>query len=373
MLILSEIKNYAAGRVLDMGTGSGILAIEASRYAEKVLAADIERDALSAARKNAEKEGCTNIGFVQSDLFSKIKGRFDLIIFNPPYLPGCSDKTVDGGKHGYELTGRFLKDVPRFLKDNGNVLLVFSSLTKKAKVEELIKGYGLDFEKIKEQRIFFETIYLYQVFKSELLVKLGKLHVRNLELAAKGHRGIVYKGRLNKRIVAVKVERKNSGALNRINNEAEWLKILNRHGIGPGLIKHDDNFIITEFIEGRLIIDFLKKADKPEITSTISNLFRQLYQMDRIGVDKEEMHHPVKHIIVTGSKAVLIDFERCRRTERPKNVTQFCQFLSSERVHEILNLKSIDYSAETLRKLAKGYKFDMSRNILDQIIALFKG
>ena len=52
--------------------------------------------------------------------------------------------------------------------------------------------------------------------------------------------------------------------------------------------------------------------------------------MDGVGVNKEEMTRPWKHIIVTpAGEAILIDFERCRETRLPKNVTQFCQFLIS--------------------------------------------
>ena len=87
-LILEQVRKYAEGKVLDMGTGSGILAIEASRKADFVYGADINKKALNQAEKSAE--GIKNIKFVKSDLLSYFKKNpetFDLIIFNPPYLP----------------------------------------------------------------------------------------------------------------------------------------------------------------------------------------------------------------------------------------------------------------------------------------------
>ena len=69
--------------VLDMCTGSGIQAITAAKIAEKVMAVDINKEALSYAESEAKKE--TNITFIHSDLFEKIPNiKFDLIIFNLP-------------------------------------------------------------------------------------------------------------------------------------------------------------------------------------------------------------------------------------------------------------------------------------------------
>jgi len=69
-MIEKEVKRYAKGRVLDMGTGTGVLAIEASQKADYVVGCDINRAALDYARKKAEIMDLKNIKFVYSDLFS---------------------------------------------------------------------------------------------------------------------------------------------------------------------------------------------------------------------------------------------------------------------------------------------------------------
>jgi len=62
----------------------------------------------------------------------------------------------------------------------------------------------------------------------------------------------------------------------------------------------------------------------------LKNVFEQCYKMDKLGLNKEEMHHPVKHIVVQkNGKPVLLDFERCKSRKRQHNVTQFCQFVIS--------------------------------------------
>ena len=69
-LILKQIKLYSQGNVLDMGTGSGVLALEAANTAEKVIGVDINEDALNYAKQKAGFKGAKNIEFHHSDLFS---------------------------------------------------------------------------------------------------------------------------------------------------------------------------------------------------------------------------------------------------------------------------------------------------------------
>ena len=69
------------------------------------------------------------------------------------------------------------------------------------------------------------------------------------------------------------------------------------------------------------------------------------------------MHHPVKHIIIgKNRKPVLIDFERCRKTEKPKNVTQFCQFLIGNLVRELLSKKGIAIDKNKITGFARNYR-----------------
>ncbi|MHC1591983.1 MAG: HemK2/MTQ2 family protein methyltransferase, partial [Candidatus Helarchaeales archaeon] len=74
--------------VLDMGCGSGILGIFAAEKATRVVFADVSPAAIQCARNNFQLNGCScSADFVVTDLFENIEGRFDLILFNPPYLP----------------------------------------------------------------------------------------------------------------------------------------------------------------------------------------------------------------------------------------------------------------------------------------------
>ncbi len=164
-LIEKHIKNYPSDSCLEIGTGTGILALEASNYCKKVLAVDIDKEAIDYCKKNIKRK---NIKFKLSDLFSNVKGKFDLIIFNPPYLPNdqlVKDKALDGGKKGYELIERFLNQVNSHLNKNGKILLIFSSLTNKKKINSLIKKNNLKFKELEKQKFFFEELYLYIIYK----------------------------------------------------------------------------------------------------------------------------------------------------------------------------------------------------------------
>ena len=128
------VKQYAKGSVLDIGTGSAIQAIAAAnnKNVKSVLAVDIQKETIEYCKKHIKNK---KIIFLVSDLFDNIRNKkFDTIIFNPPYLPQdlkVKDLTLEGGKKGYEVIEKFLNEVNNFLKTNGIILIVFSSLKKK--------------------------------------------------------------------------------------------------------------------------------------------------------------------------------------------------------------------------------------------------
>lgn len=160
-LLLKHIKDYAKGKkVLDVGTGSGILALEASKYAENVLACDIEDKIIDKLKKEKNNSKVT---YFKSDLFSNISEKFDLILFNPPYLPSEKIKHVDldGGKNGTEIIEEFLKQAGKYLNKDGKILLLCSSLNKG--IEQIFKKCKYRYKKIDEQKFFFEKLFVYEL------------------------------------------------------------------------------------------------------------------------------------------------------------------------------------------------------------------
>ena len=94
--------------------------------------------------------------------------KFDLIIFNPPYLPQelkIRDKSTEGGNKGSELIEKFLSKVSNYLKKDGKILLLFSSLTNKRKINDLILKNKLRFVELEKKHIFFEDLFIYYIAK----------------------------------------------------------------------------------------------------------------------------------------------------------------------------------------------------------------
>ncbi len=145
-----------------------------------------------------------------------------------------------------------------------------------------------------------------------------------MELFAKGKRSEVYRDG----DVIIKIEREDIQAVERIRNEAKWLKILNRYNIGPKFIKRVDKKLYMEFIDGEKILDYSKNASKKDLKKVLLDLLDQCRTLDKLKVNKYEMHKPLKHVLVRNGKVVMIDFERCKNVLKPKNVTQVSQFLA---------------------------------------------
>ncbi|MFN3527642.1 MAG: HemK2/MTQ2 family protein methyltransferase, partial [Candidatus Altarchaeaceae archaeon] len=145
---------------LDVGTGTGILAIELAKKGCKVIATDINEYALEIAKENAILNKVENfIEFRKSDLFENVPEKFDLIVFNPPYLPvndeGILEKAWAGGN--FETIIKFLNEVDKHLNENGRFEILISSLTKfdLNKFEKKFK-FGI----IASKKLFFEEIFV---------------------------------------------------------------------------------------------------------------------------------------------------------------------------------------------------------------------
>jgi putative serine/threonine protein kinase len=184
-----------------------------------------------------------------------------------------------------------------------------------------------------------------------------------------GHRGMIYTGKWIGKKIAIKKQRDDSPAQNTVTHEANILKHLNKHQIGPHLLFSGDNYFAYQFIEGKFFADYFKTSTKNQVLSLIRAIFQQMYLLDRLGYNKEEMHHPYKHIIITKQhKPVLIDFERCRKTIKPKNVTQFVQCITSGNMRVLLKKKNILIKKQQCLNRAKLYKNDPSKKTFTEIL-----
>ena len=144
-------------KFLEIGSGSGIQLKTVEQLGIKeIFASDINPKAV---------EHCKKLGFncVYSDLFENINGKYDLVVFNPPYLPldsrepSESQLSTTGGKSGSEIINKFLRQVKNHLNPKGKIFLLTSSLTKN------IDWKNYNKKLLGKEKIFMEELYVWEL------------------------------------------------------------------------------------------------------------------------------------------------------------------------------------------------------------------
>ncbi|MBN1801499.1 MAG: methyltransferase [Candidatus Lokiarchaeota archaeon] len=180
------IKLEFINNILDMGTGTGIIALsflylkqEYQNLNPHIYASDVLESAIKCARINEKANNFQEeITFILSDLFSNfpssLKNSFDVIVFNPPYLPSSdllnetkkNDKDLcwDGGNTGIEILGDFITQLKDFLHQesskNARSYFISSSRTDSNKIDKIVEKNELKREILCKKRFFFEDLFL---------------------------------------------------------------------------------------------------------------------------------------------------------------------------------------------------------------------
>jgi len=159
--LLKLIKKNSDLRFLEIGAGSGIhlsTAEKAGVKRENIFSSDIDQNSVN---------HCNSLGYncIKSDLFENINKKYNLIIFNPPYLPEDSKEpensklTTTGGKKGDEIIIKFLKQAKDYLNKNGKIFLLTSSLTPKIDFDKL----GYKSKELGCERLFQERLWVWEL------------------------------------------------------------------------------------------------------------------------------------------------------------------------------------------------------------------
>lgn len=173
--LLAENLEIKEGQsVLEIGTGSGLVSMYASLLTSNVTATDINYNALELAEGNFKLNNINSIRLEFGDLFEPVKNeKFDVILFNTPYLPTDSEDIInddlnyafDGGLDGRNVIERFLNEAPNHLNDNGIIQMIQSSLSDTEKTLDTLDQLGFIAEVAKSERFFFEEIVLINAYK----------------------------------------------------------------------------------------------------------------------------------------------------------------------------------------------------------------
>ncbi|WP_217143458.1 HemK2/MTQ2 family protein methyltransferase [Streptomyces sp. AC627_RSS907] len=163
---LSEEPLPPDAAVLDVGTGTGALALAAARRGARVTAVDVSWRAVCATRVNAARAGVP-VRVRRGDLFAPVRGEsFDLVLANPPYVPAPGGRrrprgaarAWDAGDDGRLVLDRICREVPGLLRPGGVLLLVQSALSDPGRTVGLLRGAGLKAAVTRRRRIAFGPV-----------------------------------------------------------------------------------------------------------------------------------------------------------------------------------------------------------------------
>ncbi len=165
-LLAENLRVERGERVLELGTGCGLLAVLAAERGGKVVATDVSEEAIRCAWLNAWKHGVgRRVELRKGWLFEPVKKmKFDLILFNPPYLPvEEEDPRWGGGKDGRGVLDPFLSSLSSHLSGRGRALFVQSSLSGMGETLEKAREQGLGVRLLSGLRRFFEELWVVEV------------------------------------------------------------------------------------------------------------------------------------------------------------------------------------------------------------------
>ncbi len=167
--LTEHMEIFRTGHYLDMGCGTGLCSVAAVAAGWDVRSADRNPRALALTRHNLILNGHPS-HLLLTDLFSGIphghRGHYDLITFNPPYLPteekektsGWLEKAWQGGPSGRKVIESFLRELPKHLGTRGTVLMVLSSLSEPGETIKVLKEQGFKVNIVCEESLEFESL-----------------------------------------------------------------------------------------------------------------------------------------------------------------------------------------------------------------------
>ncbi|MFQ7349033.1 MAG: peptide chain release factor N(5)-glutamine methyltransferase [Anaerococcus vaginalis] len=152
-LIINDNSNNK--KILDIGTGSGAISLALSKNLKdsKIIGVDISKKAIDLANENKIKLNINNVKFKESDIFSNIDEKFDIIVSNPPYINKEDFEKLDnklyyepqnalyGGEDGLYFYKKIIKNAKNFLNKNGKIYLEIG-YDQKDSISDLLEEYG---------------------------------------------------------------------------------------------------------------------------------------------------------------------------------------------------------------------------------------
>jgi release factor glutamine methyltransferase len=146
--------------VLDMGTGSGVCALVAAEFTHRVVAVDIDETAVRCATLNTLLNHAEDrVRVLQGDLFAPVAAqRFDLVMFNPPFLRGTPQNDADRAWRSTDVAERFASELRAHLRPQGQALVLLSSYGDPALFLREFRRHSFEVRVVSERRFVNEKL-----------------------------------------------------------------------------------------------------------------------------------------------------------------------------------------------------------------------
>ncbi len=168
-LLIDAVRGVRSAKALEVCCGTGLVGIIAARGAGSILEVDANPRAVANARLNFERNGLLGMAdFVAGDLFACVRGRFDLVLMNPPYLPegggDAPDMAWSGGSRGRAVIDRFIDGLGGALEAGGRAFFLQSSLNGEGETIGRLSRAGLVGRVALRRRFQFEELAVIEAF-----------------------------------------------------------------------------------------------------------------------------------------------------------------------------------------------------------------
>jgi release factor glutamine methyltransferase len=169
-------RNKTFKKAIEIGTGNAFLSLEIYDNVNQLYSTDINPIVIDYLLNVKDKYNLEKMKVVYSNLFDSIDDneKFDLIVFNPPYVPtedlekeddsiNGYDLAVNGGVEGREIIDKFISQLPNHLEKEGICYLLVSSLNNPIEIIENLKKQNLKTEIKKAKKLFFEELLILKI------------------------------------------------------------------------------------------------------------------------------------------------------------------------------------------------------------------
>lgn len=206
----------------------------------------------------------------------------------------------------------------------------------------------------------------------EELIDRGRVLIGSVRVLGKGCVGVVVEAVASSRRVVVKIRRVDADR-DSLEGEATMLARANGLGIGPRLLGFSKNFLVMELVEGPPLcewLDVVEEEPPDRVKSVVASLLMQCYVLDAAGIDHGELSRAGRHVIVSQSGPVIVDFESSSMSRRPRNLPSIVQYLMvrSGGWPKLSRKLGVGAGREELFALLRSYKRGPSRELFEELI-----